>query len=134
MKKNIGERLPTFTDEEKTLLKGSIDFLGINHYSSRYVKYRPNSSVPIGFNEDIGALELLYDINGNLIGPASACDWLYVVPWGFGKLLNWIKVRYNNLPIVITENGVPIPNEDTFSLQEIINDNFRINYLSDYID
>jgi len=77
---------------------------------------------------------LINDINGNPIGAASACDWLYVVPWGFGKLLNWVKVRYNNPPIVITENGVAAPNEDTLPLQDIVNDNFRINYLSTYID
>lgn len=28
-----------------------------------------------------------------------------MVPWGFRKSLNWIKERYGNPEIVVTENG-----------------------------
>jgi beta-glucosidase/6-phospho-beta-glucosidase/beta-galactosidase len=28
-----------------------------------------------------------------------------VVPWGFRKLLNWVKNEYGDIPIFITENG-----------------------------
>jgi beta-glucosidase/6-phospho-beta-glucosidase/beta-galactosidase len=28
-----------------------------------------------------------------------------VVPWGLGKILNWIKRAYNNTPVLVTENG-----------------------------
>jgi beta-glucosidase len=34
------ERLPKFTDEQSKLLKGSIDFLGLNHYTSKYYLFR----------------------------------------------------------------------------------------------
>lgn len=37
MRNIVKERLPTFTEEEKTLVKGSFDFIGINYFSSRYV-------------------------------------------------------------------------------------------------
>ena len=41
MKKNAGSRLPSFTQKESNLVKGSIDFLGINFYYSLYVKDSP---------------------------------------------------------------------------------------------
>jgi len=42
MKKNAGSRLPSFTQKESNLVKGSIDFLGINFYYSLYVKDSPD--------------------------------------------------------------------------------------------
>lgn len=47
-------------------------------------------------------------------------QWLYVVPWGFRKALNWVKNKYNNPVIYITENG--------FSSRETYNDDDRIHY------
>ena len=41
MKKNVGSRLPPFTKVQSELIKGSLDFIGINHYFSVYVSDRP---------------------------------------------------------------------------------------------
>lgn len=38
MKKNAGTRIPTFTKLESRLVKGSFDFLGVNHYSTIQVE------------------------------------------------------------------------------------------------
>lgn len=43
MKKNAGSRLPSLTQKESNLVKGSIDFLGINFYYSLYVKDSPDN-------------------------------------------------------------------------------------------
>lgn len=43
MKKNVGSRLPSFTGNQSQLVKGSFDYIGINHYSSIYVKDSPNA-------------------------------------------------------------------------------------------
>jgi beta-glucosidase len=48
MKKNVGSRLPSFTEKESNLMKRSIDFLGINSYSSFYVKNFPESYARYG--------------------------------------------------------------------------------------
>lgn len=34
----VGSRLPTFTAEMSKLLAGSLDFLGINHYTTLYAR------------------------------------------------------------------------------------------------
>ena len=38
MRKNVGSRLPSFTDEERKRVMGSFDFVGFNHYIAVYVK------------------------------------------------------------------------------------------------
>ncbi|KAK7339903.1 hypothetical protein VNO77_20589 [Canavalia gladiata] len=43
MKKRAGSRLPSFTQKESNVVRGSIDFLGINFYYSFYVKNSPDS-------------------------------------------------------------------------------------------
>lgn len=43
-----------------------------------------------------------------------------MVPWGFGKLLLWIKDHYDNPPLYVTENG--------FSDSGELHDVGRINY------
>jgi beta-glucosidase/6-phospho-beta-glucosidase/beta-galactosidase len=35
----------------------------------------------------------------------TSSDWLFVVPSGMRKILGWIRERYNNPIIYITENG-----------------------------
>ena len=38
--------------------------------------------------------------------PRTASQWLRITPWGLNKMMNWIKVRYNNPVIMVTEAGV----------------------------
>lgn len=37
MRKILGDRLPSFTPDEIALLNGSLDFVGVNHYTSRFI-------------------------------------------------------------------------------------------------
>ena len=73
-------RLPTFTDEEKALITGSYDFLGINHYTSKYVKY--TGVVGRDWGNDGRYENLAENINGELIGPFAESGWLNVYPDG----------------------------------------------------
>jgi beta-glucosidase/6-phospho-beta-glucosidase/beta-galactosidase len=36
----------------------------------------------------------------------TASTWLRITPWGIRRMLNWIKERYNNPDVIITENGM----------------------------
>ena len=39
MRKIIGDRLPKFTEEEQELLLNSVDFIALNHYTSRFISH-----------------------------------------------------------------------------------------------
>lgn len=94
-------RLPSFTKDEVNFIKGTADFLGLNHYSTWLVSdYEYPNNSKTSRNKDIG-VKLGQDPNW----PSSSLNWLKVVPWGFRKILNWIKVTYNNPLIYVTENG-----------------------------
>lgn len=53
MKKNVGSRLPSFTKVQCELIRGSLDFIGINHYYSVYVNDRPVETGVRDFNGDM---------------------------------------------------------------------------------
>jgi beta-glucosidase len=56
MQNIVGNRLPKFTKEEVKIVKGSIDFVGINQYTTFYI-YDPHQSKPKvpGFQMDWNA-------------------------------------------------------------------------------
>lgn len=39
MKEIIGDRLPRFTPQESELVEGSLDFLGLDYYFTKYATY-----------------------------------------------------------------------------------------------
>lgn len=39
MRSMVGDRLPKFSKEQKSLLKGSFDFLGLNYYTGYYAAH-----------------------------------------------------------------------------------------------
>ena len=101
---------------------------------SRYISDNGSTvEPPIDWYHDSGCLVSIYDKNGKIIGEPSESPWLYVVPWGMRKLLNWIDQRYNKAPLYITENGVDVPNENNMPIAQALNDEFRVKYLQDYL-
>lgn len=69
MHKYLGSRLPSFSLEEKNLLKNSIDFIGINHYSTMYAKDCINSSCSsTGAHAIQGFVDIMGERDGVLIG------------------------------------------------------------------
>ncbi|KAL0478093.1 beta-glucosidase [Acrasis kona] len=135
MRDSCGDRLPQFTEQEKELFKATkSDFFGINHYTSTYVgaprkeKVKENPT----WYDDINVFTS-YEKDGKLIGDKADSSWLYVVPWGCRKLMNWISKRYGSVPIYITENGVDAPGESDLSISQAVDDDFRLNYLKDYL-
>lgn len=49
MRERLGDRLPTFSEKEKELLKNSTDFVGLNHYTSRLIAHVPKRPEETGF-------------------------------------------------------------------------------------
>lgn len=130
MKNRLGERLPPFTPEQKEMMKGSSDFLGLNHYTTHFASAsepKENNIAPENGNggmADDQKIFLSYDPDWAI----SGMGW-FVVPWGFRKMLNWIDQRYGHLPIYVTENGTVGPESE-----DPINDNFRADFIDQYTD
>jgi beta-glucosidase/6-phospho-beta-glucosidase/beta-galactosidase len=49
----VGERLPTFTEEQREELIGSLDFMGLNHYSTLYASVKNEKSQFGGYWTDV---------------------------------------------------------------------------------
>jgi len=127
----VGDRLPAFTEDQSELIKGSFDFLGLNHYTSHYVQH---TGIP-GFNygNDSRLIQNSTDVHGHLIGPVAESSWLNVYPKGMKDLLKWADTRYSHPTFYIFENGVSVPNENNMPINEAQNDTFRIGFLKGYI-
>jgi len=109
-------RLPEFDENWSRIIKGTLDFLGLNHYSTVYIKTAIGNgdADTTGFNDPDW--------------PASAANWLNSVPWGFRRLLNWLAMEYGNVPLYVTENGWADKNTDS------LNDAGRVEYYKLYIN
>lgn len=115
-------RLPALSEQEVKLIRGTFDFLGLNHYTTRLVAdYAYPNTYPTSRKKDIG-VKLTSDAQWKT---SPVLSWLKVVPWGLRKLLVWIKKEYNNPLVYITENG--------YADKGDIDDKDRIKYLKDYM-
>lgn len=120
-----GSPLPEFTEEEKTMNKGTSDFFGLNHYTTIRVTQSDSEPELSRSIEECGQLVgVIEDRSPEWIRAASS--WLYIVPFGMRKLLNWIKEKYSNPKVYITENGV---SDSTGTLDDIQ----RESYIKDYL-
>uniref|UniRef100_A0A8C9VQ20 Lactase n=1 Tax=Scleropages formosus TaxID=113540 RepID=A0A8C9VQ20_SCLFO len=119
-------QLPTFNEIEKKRIRGTADFFGLNHYTSRLVNDTFGGCVPgprgVGdFQEHIDPA-----------WPLTASEWIRSVPWGLRRLLSFIAAEYTSItkvPIYITGNGMP-----TQFGGDVFNDTERILFLKSYIN
>ena len=103
--------MPTFTDDEVTLIKGSYDFFGVNHYTTTYTRLNKDIKNQDWISDRL-IEETFVNATGNQIGPMAQSTWLAVYGPGLRKLLNWIKQNYGDEKgIYIFENGVSVPGE-----------------------
>ena len=52
MRENLGARLPKFTEEDVALVMNSVDFLGLNHYTTRYIAHNDSPEEENDFYKD----------------------------------------------------------------------------------
>ncbi|KAI9116465.1 hypothetical protein K1719_012632 [Acacia pycnantha] len=129
MKSIVGDRLPKFSKAESEMLKGSYDFLGMNYYTSNFAQHNSLSASTLNksFTSDM-QVTFSGSRNGVSVGSPTALSWLYVCPKGLYQLLIYIKLKYNNPPIYIHENGVAEGNDASKPIKEAIKDSIRIRY------
>eukprot|EP00064_Thunnus_orientalis_P000418 superscaffoldBa00000021_g419 len=115
-------RLPEFTPEEIKRIKGTHDYFGFNHYTS-----------VLAFPVDLGNQQ---DYEGDR-GTGNSRDrtwiesgsfWLRITPFGFRKILKFIKDEYGNPPVYVTENGISERGAAD------LNDIHRTHYYENYIN
>ncbi|XP_006393112.2 myrosinase 4 [Eutrema salsugineum] len=122
MKVLVGERLPRFTLQESEMVRGSLDFLGLNYYVSQYATDAPP---PLPSQPNVSTdprVTLSFYRNGIPIG-VQAPSFVYYPP-GFRNILNYIKEKYKNPLTYITENGVA--DFGNLTLADALADNGRI--------
>lgn len=113
-------RLPAMTDEMKKSLIGSADFLALNYYTSRLIAPMSEKSSESSFDNDAG---VEYSIDDSWTSGKS--EWLYTVPQGLHDLLIYIKNKYENPEVFISENG--------FSDEGELEDDGRIEYIKSHL-
>uniref|UniRef100_A0A8C3YNR0 Lactase-phlorizin hydrolase n=1 Tax=Catagonus wagneri TaxID=51154 RepID=A0A8C3YNR0_9CETA len=116
-------RLPEFTESEKRRINGTYDFFGFNHYTTVLAYNLDSDSSISSYEADRGVASIT-----DRSWPDSGSFWLKMTPFGFRRILNWLKEEYNNPPIYVTENGVSQREESD------LNDTARIYYLRSYIN
>ena len=116
---------PSFSDSEKELLKGTLGFIALNHFTTRLASPHPHSqSAEPNLQQPErpahGCL-LFSDPNWSRSGLRQA-----LVPWGLRRLLGWVTEKYGgDLPIVVTASGVDDP--------ALVEDSLRQHYISSYL-
>ncbi|XP_055910675.1 myrosinase 1-like [Eupeodes corollae] len=114
-------RLPNLSGYWKNLTQGSADFFALNYYTSRLIKRSRN---PSGFSP---SWEHDMDCDESL-DPTwlkGKTSWLYCVPEGLESLLKYIRDEYENIEVIITENGWADEGE--------FEDDSRIQYLKSHL-
>ncbi|KAL5132445.1 Beta-glucosidase 18 [Glycine soja] len=130
----LGSQLPRFSPEEKSLIKGSIDFIGINNYGTLYAKDCSLTACPLGTDRPIrGFVEATGTRDGIPIGDLTGNPRFFVVPRGLEKIVDYIKIRYHNMPMYITENGYSSPHKPNVTMDDLLQDFKRIDYHKAYL-
>nr|CAD1835722.1 unnamed protein product [Ananas comosus var. bracteatus] len=132
MRQRLGDKLPKLSEKDKELPSNAIDFVGLNHYTSRFISHvqKPRG---IHFYQVQEMERIAKWNNGEVIGDKAASEWLYIVPWGIRRTLNYIATRYRNPKIYVTENGMDEEDSEISTLSEALNDTKRVGYFKGYI-
>ena len=107
-----------WTADDLRLVQCPIDFLGINYYLRLVMRDAPEG----------GPARAVAVVDPNC--PRTACDW-EIYPEGMLEILEWVKTRYGNLPLYITENGAAF--DDAVEPNCTIDDGKRVQYLNEHL-
>lgn len=119
IKARVSVRLPKFNDTEKQILKGSLDYFSLNHYTGSMVQFSSNNIYTYWADSQT-------QYHGIPNTQPTASSWQFIYPEGIYKMIGWLANRYNlvDMEFVISENGV--------STVDILDDEVRIQFIKDY--
>lgn len=119
LRERLGDLLPPFSAADAALLTRSVDFLGLNYYTSDVVRHAAG----------VGPLE--FELVPQPDVPRTEMDWP-ILPKGLERLALWLHARYPGLPLYVTENGAAM--KDVPDADGLVNDVARIDYLRAHLD
>jgi beta-glucosidase len=118
MQEIFGDAWPKWPQADFDLIGQKLDFLGINYYTRSVTK------------ADEGALPVRAAPVRQDNATFTDTGW-EVYPQGLTDTLNWVRTRYGNLPLYITENGAAFP--DPPSAAALAEDTQRVEYLREHL-
>lgn len=108
MREIVGSRLPFFSEEEAELIRGSVDVIALNYYTSMNIRDRSDGVAPDNFFAD--PMIEYSKIHESI---PSQSTWLFLYPEGLHGLVGWVHDKFptatQTLPVQITETGVSTP-------------------------
>ncbi|MFT3904843.1 MAG: GH1 family beta-glucosidase [Steroidobacteraceae bacterium] len=115
----FGEAWPQWPQADMALIQQPIDFLGVNYYTRNVTRF------------DVASWPLRAAPVRQKLATYTETTW-EVFPQGLTDTLRWVKERYGNPPIYITENGAaffdpPVAGPDG------VHDPLRVDYLRKHI-
>jgi beta-glucosidase len=115
----FGEAWPEFPTSDFDLIREPFDFLGINYYTRGIMKA-----------DDESLVEKATRVR-NPDGVYTATGW-EVFPQGLTDILVWVRERYGEIPLYVTENGAAL-DEPPRVEGERLEDPVRVDYLRRHI-
>jgi beta-glucosidase len=114
----FGSAWPHWTADELRQVRQPIDFVGVNYYLKLDVCDDAQAGPP--------RARIVLTPNR----PRTATDW-EIYPQGLTEILLWIKRRYGDLPLYVTENGAAF--DDDVLPNGAVDDRRRVEYLNDHL-
>jgi len=114
----FGDAWPQFPASDWPLIQTPVDFLGINYYSRSVV--RNASDLPLRAAR-VRQMDSVH----------TEMDW-EVFPPALTRVLVWIKERYGNIPLYITENGAAF-DDPAHAVGRTVDDPLRVWYLREHL-
>lgn len=119
MREIFGEAWPDFPQEDFDRIRQPIDFLGINYYTRSVTKNDP-SALPVRAGRELQPRHAYTETSWE------------VYPQGLTDTLVWVKERYGDIPLYVTENGSAFY-DPPVALADPHPDPFRVAYLREHL-
>jgi beta-glucosidase len=115
----FGEAWPSFPESDFDLVRQPLDFLGINYYTRSVVRHDPSALLTNA--SAVPQKQSRYTETGWEVHPESLT-----------RVLLWVKQRYGNIPLYITENGAAFQDPPT-APRGGIDDPLRVEYYRQHL-
>ena len=115
----FGEAWPRWPADDLALIRQPIDFLGVNYYTRAVTRFDPRS----------------WPLRAAALRQKRATHtetgWEVFAP-GLTRVLTWVKERYGNPPVYVTENGAAFFDPPTLAGDRLA-DPLRVDYLRSHL-